>query len=1401
MTSDADNALLIGRACELSLAQAAQARAEVRAILAHGAGGAGKTALMRQVLETARSQGALTGVGKYPEGRDGRDLDPVIAAVESAVAAGLDQLYDPEEGLADLARTLGENAHVLAGVGGGLLRSLAGEASGPPITAEEAQGKISQALLQVIRWLEGFGAPVLLLVDDWGRGGSQARRFFALVLSDTALVRTRLLLTERDEEAAPRGRGPDVARIAVGPLNAEARLQLAERALGERQAAAAEVLAFVGEAAARPFDLIESARVLTAADAIVRIGETWRLDGTRAVTALAGAAAVSAVRQALASDTEARILAQLLAIHGDGALPADLARAAALSETSARSALLRLTDHGLVRWSQPGVEFTHDRLRAEVLLELTPAIRRPMARALALALRDNGARADEGDRGMTMLWLKQEAGLHEDEPRWWRDAFIQGATTARETGDRVAADRFTDAALQLAAAGAGETYPLLAEAALAAIALGRDGEARRYADRLELFATTPVEKAVAEELRVFARRASGDLDAALEIAREVLARKGVKASRRVTPWSLARAVLRIMTLDPRKAVTPLPTDRLQVEAPMMRALNGVGSLLFERDPRLVVLLITHSLSTDLVYGTAAGAGTYSLMCCAFGNYWRAARWAEASDRLQRANQPLRAVAKQYSTSFGHVFSRPRPLTRSRGDEMEALAYVEGDLAVAAYGNRDKVLDALFCDDPLDKTAALADRAIEVAIQLGEPATLPHVQALAQFIAHLRTPGATPWRLDGVHYDATRQFAWLQGEGMANVARAIVALEALLGVLFGRYPEVATLADRPWPRFSASPFQGQSQIFGFATGLALYRSGRRPSAFVRWNLRRLSRLNPNDFRHRERMLAAEHARVSGRARAAMKAYGEAVTAAAASRCLLEHGLVAIAAAEGAEMLGESGAAVTWRAAAREAWTRLGAVALLAERCGEVARHDEAPFSALAAAERISQAKSRLLATVGHELRGPLQGALSLIDLAESQTCEADLPTLRHAIGRLAGLVDDLTHLGALDGGVLPLNQRPFDARVLASAVVALHQASASAAGRTLTLAVPETAFWVLGDEGRIGQVLGNLVVNALRHGQGPVDVTLSRPVNGRLRLSVADDGPDLDEAQLRRIFEPFDRGGRGGDETGLGVGLFLGRRLARAMGGDLRVRALSRGKAFDLEIDAPTATPPTDTAGPSLNGLRILLVEDAELARLALAALLRGEGGLVTEADGVEAARTCLTGQAFDLLLLDQRLGDGEGLDVAAEALALPAPPRIVLMSAETTPNLVERAAREGVNQVLAKPLSLAALRQALGEDGDGLNRVRRIELEAALGEAAQTILAALRPALEGEIERLERAIADDDAVSASAQRHRLQGIAAQFGLTPLAKELDLAPIDQALPQRLRMALTRIDWAAVSRAEA
>ncbi|MCR5879705.1 ATP-binding protein [Phenylobacterium sp. J367] len=454
------------------------------------------------------------------------------------------------------------------------------------------------------------------------------------------------------------------------------------------------------------------------------------------------------------------------------------------------------------------------------------------------------------------------------------------------------------------------------------------------------------------------------------------------------------------------------------------------------------------------------------------------------------------------------------------------------------------------------------------------------------------------------------------------------------------------------------------------------------------------------------------------------------------------------------------------------------------------------SAREAAERASRAKSRLLATVGHELRTPLQGALGLIELADAPGAPLDADSLRRALLHLAGVVGDLTDLGALEGGLLPVGRERYDAEAAAASVAALHQPAARAAGREIVFEGVGAPLWVWGDEGRVRQVLGNLVANALRHGHGEVRLKLEASPGERLVCAVSDEGPQLSDAELMRIFEPFDRAGREADDGGLGVGLFLGRNLARAMGGDLVVRALpDGGKAFVLEIAAPAAEAgETAARAAGLAGVRVLLAEDTDLSRAVLAALLRREGCEVVEVEDGAAALACLDGGGFDLALLDQRMPRLLGLQVAQRLPKGDARPMCVLMTASSDPALERTARAAGVDIILQKPVTLAHLR-ALSPGRIRPSISRAAELRVQLGAGAAELFAEVRPSVEREVAELAAALASNDTPRFDAQRHRLRGLADHFGLQTIVEAVDETGPPAFMIERLGAAVQRTDWSA------
>ena len=240
----------------------------------------------------------------------------------------------------------------------------------------------------------------------------------------------------------------------------------------------------------------------------------------------------------------------------------------------------------------------------------------------------------------------------------------------------------------------------------------------------------------------------------------------------------------------------------------------------------------------------------------------------------------------------------------------------------------------------------------------------------------------------------------------------------------------------------------------------------------------------------------------------------------------------------------------------------------------------------AAHELALARSAFLAKVSHELRSPLQGIISALDVIEMRHAGA-LAGDEELIGRmrrssmlLNTQLRDLLTLAKGEAGRLQVHPEPFAACALVESMADAARELAVAKGLKLQVEVPPPPLFAVADAARIDQVLTNLVVNSIRYTEaGEVRVAME-PVGSpprALRFVVADTGPGIPEDVLPTLLEP-DRAvttsARRGE--GSGIGLAIVRTLVEHLGGTLRVTsALGKGTAFSVEIPAEIEAPDDD----------------------------------------------------------------------------------------------------------------------------------------------------------------------------------------------------------------------------------
>ena len=377
----------------------------------------------------------------------------------------------------------------------------------------------------------------------------------------------------------------------------------------------------------------------------------------------------------------------------------------------------------------------------------------------------------------------------------------------------------------------------------------------------------------------------------------------------------------------------------------------------------------------------------------------------------------------------------------------------------------------------------------------------------------------------------------------------------------------------------------------------------------------------------------------------------------------------------------------------------------------------------AAEAASRAKSEFLAVMSHEIRTPMNGVLGMADVL----LRSDLPERhRHPVeviarsGRsLMDVIDDVLDLSRIESGRLEVAEEACDLAEVVEGVVELFEGVAADKGLALRAELAERPH-VVSDPRAIRQMLANLVGNAVKFTEeGEVVVTLGAgPEEGGRRaveIAVRDTGIGIAPEAQGRVFASFEQAD--GSTTrrfgGTGLGLAISRRLAEALGGEIRLRsAPGEGATFTVALRPRAAPRPASAAlprpapeagpdfGPEAGDLAILAADDNAVNRTVIQAMLRSLGHEAEVArDGEEAVERCRA-RRFDLVLMDISMPrlDGHAATRAlrADERARGRPPaRVVGLSAHAHEGARATALEAGMDGYLAKPVRMDALREAL----------------------------------------------------------------------------------------------------------
>lgn len=422
----------------------------------------------------------------------------------------------------------------------------------------------------------------------------------------------------------------------------------------------------------------------------------------------------------------------------------------------------------------------------------------------------------------------------------------------------------------------------------------------------------------------------------------------------------------------------------------------------------------------------------------------------------------------------------------------------------------------------------------------------------------------------------------------------------------------------------------------------------------------------------------------------------------------------------------------------------------------------------AAEAANRAKSEFLANMSHEIRTPMNGIIGMTELAlgsfPSDEVRDCLGTVKTSAATLLSILNDILDFSKIESRKLELEAAPFGLREMIGSL--LRPLSVAAHEKNLDLLwdiAPDVPAVIVGDSVRLGQIVTNLIGNAIKftdrgHVRLDVRAEVNRPGCTLLHFLVSDTGIGIPEDKHASIFEPFSQAD--GSTTrrfgGTGLGLTISATLVRMMGGRIWVEStVGSGTTFHFTagfdaaaeapageqalktigapMQAPPALAPSEETPPATRLLKILLAEDNIVNQRVAMGLLSRRGHDVTVTSNGREALAALELQSFDVVLMDVQMPELGGLEATA---AIRARERqtgghayIVAMTAHAMSGDRERFLAAGMDGYLSKPIDANMLFAAV-------ERERAIPRPVAAAAGSASASRVQRPDAMSEVVRL-----------------------------------------------------------------
>jgi signal transduction histidine kinase/DNA-binding response OmpR family regulator len=490
------------------------------------------------------------------------------------------------------------------------------------------------------------------------------------------------------------------------------------------------------------------------------------------------------------------------------------------------------------------------------------------------------------------------------------------------------------------------------------------------------------------------------------------------------------------------------------------------------------------------------------------------------------------------------------------------------------------------------------------------------------------------------------------------------------------------------------------------------------------------------------------------------------------------------------------------------------ALIRERTTAGAHQHETERRLREVAESSARATSEFLANMSHEVRTPLNGVLGLTELLLDTPLNPEqrdyVQTILASGQSLLSITNDILDLSKIDAGRLDLELIAYDPVRTLKEVIALFSARASAKGLTIETDVsPDVPRSLIGDPGRLRQVLSNLLGNSLKFtiaGTIRIELRVAETVgeDAVLAFAITDTGVGMTPDQQAKLFRAYSQAEASTSRRfgGTGLGLSICLRLVQLMGGKFDVKSTPGiGSTFAFTMRCPRAT--SASAGADIAAAerlsrrftgRVLLVEDNIINRKVARATLKQLGLEVLEAVNGSLALDMLARETVDLVLMDMNMPVMDGLEATrrvriAEASGQFAGRRpIIAMTANVLHEAVDACRQSGMDGFVPKPfqrsqiieelarwlhttptsVSVSAPAQVDSPVGEPVDVIAYRQVEETMGPEMTLLLAEFIATTTHLLDDISRAAEQHDRITIKLRAHTLRSSASAVGAVPLS---------------------------------